>query len=480
MVRSVPVTRRVCQRLFTVILALTVAGVFHASPDLARSPRVVLAVSGCGNNGANAPSTREQVLQRARSWLNSNSYNDSRSANVPTADKVNFHGDTVMYSQDLCHTGIYGSYRQDCSGYIAMSWGLGGSGDAWYTGNLLPGHSSVTFAIGQSDLAPGDALIKHDYTTGVGHAGLFVRWVSGGALVYEESGDGHPAVITVWGSSYLGTFTPTRYNHLAMSTISGGSGHLNLIPVDFSAMGWYDQTWNGFDNGVPDWVAGTGWTSGIGFNQFEATVENADTSGVTIFGVNPDGTMQWYHYDYNTGWDANSMATIGSGWNGCKFVFSGQSGIFYCLGYDGQLLWNRYTGTPGHGGSWYLFNSQVIGTGWTQVAGRNTNHVFAINGTIYLGLDDGSLRWYRYMSPLDGSTTSWALASGAVIGTGWTPGCGFQEILGGGFVDTNAEVVYAIDTAGNLKWFKHQDVSGGSSNWASVSTCGNSIGVGWL
>src|SRR4051794_6689119 len=65
------------------------------------------------NPGPNQSLTRQQIQQRASTWLN-----------------------LVTYSQSRCYTNANGDYRTDCSGYVAMSWGLSGPGEYWYTGNI--------------------------------------------------------------------------------------------------------------------------------------------------------------------------------------------------------------------------------------------------------------------------------------------------------------------------------------------------------
>src|SRR2546430_9172929 len=147
----------------TAVLAAVVGGVaFQAGPASAASAANTStpaasaqpAAAYCGDNGTDLRPSRDEVLRRARSWMN-NTQNDSG------YDPVNFYGDYVPYSQAVCHTNGYGSYRQDCSGFVAMAWGLGGRGDAWWTGNLRPAYSGGhTIAITQNQLAPGDALLR--------------------------------------------------------------------------------------------------------------------------------------------------------------------------------------------------------------------------------------------------------------------------------------------------------------------------------
>jgi hypothetical protein len=106
--------------------------------------------------------TRCEVLARAQSWVD---------AQVP-------------YSQSDWFTNEYGSYRQDCSGYVSMAWDLSTS----LTTSTLP---QVSTELGTFDeLLPGDAV---DHTGS--HVMLFKRWlVQGDSFeAYEETTSGTTA-----------------------------------------------------------------------------------------------------------------------------------------------------------------------------------------------------------------------------------------------------------------------------------------------
>jgi hypothetical protein len=429
-----------------------------ASAASTAAPAVVQpAAANCGNNGTDLRPSRDEVLRRARSWLN-NTQNDSG------YDPVNFYGDYVPYSLFVCHTNSYGSYRQDCSGFVAMAWGLGGPGDGWWTGNLVPANSGGhTVAITQNQLAPGDALLNHVGNPDIDHVALFVRWVGGGALVYEQT-PGRPRV-SLWPMSVVNAYTPIRYALLANTLVSGGFGHLNLVRTN-GDLGWYTHT--GWSDGSFSWSPG--FTAGSGWNNLEKVVG----SGTTLYGIFPDGTMRWYRYDTDQGWDPSTDTVIGTGWNMFKFVVSGYNGVIYGVTYSGELMWYRYTGTPGHGGAWASDHGRTIGHGWTIF-----REVAAADGVFYGVRFDGGLQWSRYLTPLDGSGGDTAWANGGAqnqIGSGWLGGsCNYQAIQSGG--DGR---IYVIDGAGQLRWWRHLDPIGGSASWASVAPCGNYIGNGWL
>jgi hypothetical protein len=419
--------------------------------------RPTMAASGCGNNGADKRYPREEVLRRARSWL-------SGTQSDTPYDPVNYFGDYVPYSQSVCHTNSYGSYRQDCSGFVSMAWGLGGAGDAWWTGNLLPQYSAGhTVAIAQSALAPGDALLRHVGDESVDHVALFVRWAGGGALVYEQTGATHRPRVAVWSMSTVALYTPIRYALLASTLVAGQRGALNLVRTG-GELDWYTHT--GWTDGTTSWDRTI--RSGTGFNEFDKILAD----GHTIYGIYPDGTMKWYSYDFAAGWDPASGTAIGWGWNAFKFVVSAGDGIFYGVTYDGALQWYRYTGVPGQGGGWaHSGRGRVVGTGWQAFRALT-----GVSGTLYAVRHDGTLQWYRYVTPYDGSGTGWAPASGQAIGSGWVGStCVYQEVAAVG--DGR---IYAVGRNGVLHWWHHLDPDNGSASWAPVAGCGDTVGTGWL
>jgi hypothetical protein len=414
-----------------------------------------LAAANCGNNGADKRYSRDEVLRRARSWL----YNTQSDSGY---DPVNYQGDHVPYSQNFCFTNGYGSYRQDCSGYVSMAWGLGGRGDAWYTGNLRPAYSGGrTVAIAQSQLAPGDALLRHLGSTSTDHVGLFVRWVPGGALVYEQTG---PPRVAVWDLDKVALYTPIRYTKLANTLATGQYGYLNLV-TQSGNLNWYHHT--GWSAGTTSWDPS--FTVGTGWHLFDKVIADQRT----VFGIRLDGTMEWNQYSTDTGWRFPDRGqVIGTGWNQMKFVVSGGSGIIYGITYAGEMKWYRFHVTPS-GGYWDANSMKVIGTGW-----KDFRTVTASAGTFYAIRHNGDLYWYRYLYPYDAAAVAWAGSpTGTPIGTGWNAesGCAFQTAMSAG--DGR---IYVADLNGYLRWWRHLDPVNGSATWASVAPCGNVVGDGWL
>jgi hypothetical protein len=116
------------------------------------------------------PETRAQIIARAQDWIAQGvMYSDTQ--NPDGTGDWNFWSDPA--------TG--GPYRQDCSGYVSMAWGLGSS-QASYTIDASP-YSTITDSniTGDTNLNPGDALDYH-----AGHIVLFDHWTdAAGDFAYD-------------------------------------------------------------------------------------------------------------------------------------------------------------------------------------------------------------------------------------------------------------------------------------------------------
>lgn len=91
---------------------------------------------------------RAQVAMRANAWVK----------------------DGIYYSQ----TSWYNGYRQDCSGFVSMAWGLGKSYVTW----TLP---EVAWPIHKSDLAMGDIMLNVD-----DHVVIFDKWANASHTAYWD------------------------------------------------------------------------------------------------------------------------------------------------------------------------------------------------------------------------------------------------------------------------------------------------------
>ncbi|MEU0561429.1 hypothetical protein ABZ321_46250, partial [Dactylosporangium sp. NPDC006015] len=185
------------------------AGAARAAPSPPAPDQVppALAAVTCGYNGAeNKWMPRSMAVTRARSWIGK-----------------------TPYSQTRCYRNSYGDYRTDCSGMVAMAWGLGGQGSDWWTGNL----DDVSTPIPASQLAAGDALLYHDGTSNGSHVALFVSWKDSAhtqPIVVQENGSTDNTIEGVPTNFNWRNYTPVRYDRIvedqppAVSRPRPGSG----------------------------------------------------------------------------------------------------------------------------------------------------------------------------------------------------------------------------------------------------------------
>ncbi|GAB3745183.1 hypothetical protein GCM10027598_81320 [Amycolatopsis oliviviridis] len=152
-------------------------------------PRIALAAPdphSAEHPAADLRLTRDDILTRAKSWI------DER----------------VPYSQSAKHTNRYGTYRQDCSGYVSMAWGLK---TARWTGDIM----EVATRIEKKNLLPGDSLWVH--SSSHQHMALFLRWANAAktqAVVWEEYRTGTVASERTWSADRTAGFTAIRYRNV--------------------------------------------------------------------------------------------------------------------------------------------------------------------------------------------------------------------------------------------------------------------------
>jgi hypothetical protein len=116
--------------------------------------------------------------------------------------------DQVSYSQSRSHTNRYGTYRQDCSGFVSLAWALPSS----YTTATLP---QVSSTISEADLRRGDVLLHLATRKHSGHVVMFDRWADAAHtsyVAYEETpstGASHHTIPYPYWSGH-GTYVPYR------------------------------------------------------------------------------------------------------------------------------------------------------------------------------------------------------------------------------------------------------------------------------
>ncbi|MFD9126711.1 peptidoglycan-binding protein [Kitasatospora sp. NPDC059571] len=144
---------------------------------------------GDGAPGARAlttsTTTRAEIMARAQGWVDQK----------------------VPYSMGRFWSD---GYRQDCSGFISMAWGLGSSQTTW----TLPNYAD---RISKDDLQPGDALIYNNSADpqGGSHAVLFGGWTDSSHTRYTAYEQTSPTTVkrstpyAYW--SHSGSYLPYRY-----------------------------------------------------------------------------------------------------------------------------------------------------------------------------------------------------------------------------------------------------------------------------
>ena len=194
--------------------------------------------------------------------------------------------------------------------------------------------------------------------------------------------------------------------------------------------------------------------------------------GNIIYGLKPDGTLQWYRHNAFNDAASNSLTALERDengnirpggitsltppWEGPKQVlsglrdydkfFSGSDGILYAIDRGGDLFWNRNDGFREGASQWAGWKK--VGTGWGDFT-----KVFSMGeGIVYAVAADGSLMWYRHDAY---KTGDFQWTGPETVGTGWNQ---FKDILpaGGG-------VILAVKPDGSIVWYKHEDYLQGRS-----------------
>jgi hypothetical protein len=192
-----------------------------------------------------------------------------------------------------------------------------------------------------------------------------------------------------------------------------------------------------------------------------------------IYAVAQDGSLQWFrHLGAAQGTpglvtSSDPKGYIGEGWN-FQHVFSGGNGIIYAVNAAGNLLWYRHLGFEYGTDKWQTTPDKkgYIGEGW------NFQHVFSGgNGIIYAVNGAGNLLWYRHLGFEDG-TDKWQTTpeTKGYIGEGWN----FQHVFSGG-----NGIIYAVNAAGNLLWYRHLGFEDGTDRWQTTSEKKGYVGEGW-
>ncbi|MBO1416756.1 peptidoglycan-binding protein, partial [Streptomyces sp. FH025] len=146
---------------------------------------------------AGVPVTRAQIIQRAQGWVDQG----------------------VPYSMNRYWSD---GYRQDCSGFVSMAWGLGSSQTTW----TLPNFAE---RISKNDLQPGDVLIYNNPSNpqAGSHVTIFGGWTDSSRTRYVSYEQTSPNTVkrstpyAYWNNS--GAYVPYRYTGLSGGGNDGGT-----------------------------------------------------------------------------------------------------------------------------------------------------------------------------------------------------------------------------------------------------------------
>jgi hypothetical protein len=273
----------------------------------------------CDDNGSDQNLTRDEVISRARSWLSVGG---------------------VPYSQERCYRNANGDYRTDCSGFVAMAWGLGGRGDEFWTGNL----DNRSFPIARSSLQAGDALLRHTGDPDENHVALFVKWADADhtrpVVIEQTGGDVDSTIERAWSSSYASSYTPVRYDNIINGNFDSFDGDARadmIVHAGTEVSVRKGGSGGGFGGGT---VATTGW---------------GRYHGMQV----PDGLGRVFFADFNDDHFTDMIVHHGSDvsvrYNNGQGAFDGGRTV--------STGWGRYHGLQVSGGLGRLYFADFTGDG---------------------------------------------------------------------------------------------------------------------
>ncbi len=217
-------------------------------------------------------------------------------------------------------------------------------------------------------------------------------------------------------------------------------------------------------------TAPSGWTPS---NQADRAAQNGrmvfGDGNSNIYGIEKNGTLKFYKHSGSANgtwsWSKEGLV-VGTGWDVFNHVFTGGSGVIYAVDGLGQLRWYKHLDQVNGSATWHSASGSIVGTGW------HFNQIFAApNGTgvIYAVNAAGELRWYKHSGFASG-TNAWSTGSGNIVGTA------FNTLKN--LIASEDGTMYGVDENQNLRWYKHLGHATGTFTWASNSAA--IIGDGWV
>ncbi len=239
-------------------------------------------------------------------------------------------------------------------------------------------------------------------------------------------------------------------------------------PVPFPG----DLLWHkhdGWETGANTWANNKGAKVGVSWQNFKDVFATSD--GV-IYAIQTNGDLLWFkHNGWQNGavqWANNGNGIkVGNGWQNFKDVFATSDGVIYAIQTNGDLLWFKHNGWQNGAVQWANNGNGIkVGNGW-----QNFKDVFATSdGVIYAIQTNGDLLWFKHNGWQNGAV-QWANnGNGIKVGNGWQ---NFKTVFA-----TSNGVIYGIQPNGNLLWYRHDGWQTGASSWANNS--GAIVGNGWL
>ncbi|GHJ52182.1 hypothetical protein Nm8I071_14890 [Nonomuraea sp. TT08I-71] len=459
--------RRQCTGAARMIALALAAPVALVGALAVATPAQAVTPTPCDDNGASRYVTRDMSLVRARSWLNPK----------------------VPYSQGYCHRNEYGDYRTDCSGFVAMAWGLGGRGNDWGTSNL----DLVTTVIARGSLAPGDALLRYTGDPAENHVALFVRWADSAhttPVVIEQTGDDsvEGTVERTWSSTKASVYVPVRYDAMVdadgISASVGdvsGDGYADLLATKpDGTLHYYANNINTNPDDRP-YTSGrqidAGWN---GLNRLTSGDVNGD-GYADIIGIRPDGSLWYYPNTIRSDADrpyASAVQIGGNGWNSYNRVLLGDvSGDGYAdllaTKPDGTLWYYSNNITTNANGEPYTGSRQIGGNAWNSY---NRVLIGDVSGDRYADLiatkPDGTL-WYYSNNITTNANGEPYTGSRQIGGNAWNS---YNRVLIGDVSGDRYADLLVTKSDGSLHYYPNNINSNANGEPYSGS---RQIGSGW-